>query len=194
VESLPWLARPPAAARRRIGPEELVKPRLQSATPARRHTMAVTVPFDLSYEFEVKASADDVFAVLSDVPTSASHFPKVDKLVDLGGNAYRWELQKVGTAQVHIQTVYASKYVSDRAQGKVSWTPVPGVGNGQVSGSWTLTEKKKSTHVRLDIHGEIIVPLPGLMKMIVVPVVTSENERLIEKYIDSLIQRFGGEV
>ena len=156
--------------------------------------MAVTVPFDLSYEFEVKASADDVFAVLSDVPTSASHFPKVDQLVDLGGNAYRWELQKVGTAQVHIQTVYASKYVSDRAQGKVSWTPVQGVGNGQVSGSWTLTEKKKSTHVRLDIHGEIIVPLPGLMKMIVVPVVTSENEKLIEKYIDNLIQRFGGEV
>lgn len=156
--------------------------------------MAVAVPFDLSYEFEVKANADEVFGVLADVPTSASHFPKVDKLVALGGNAYRWELQKVGTAQVNIQTIYASKYMSDRAKGTVTWTPVPGVGNGLVSGSWTLTGKKKSTHVRLDIQGEINVPLPGMMKMIVVPVVTRENEKLIEKYIDNLIQRFGGEV
>ena len=99
--------------------------------------MAVIVPFDLSYEFEVKASAAEVFAVLADVPTSASHFPKVDKLVDLGGNSYRWELQKVGTAQVHIQTIYASTYVADRKKHTVTWTPVEGVGNAQIGGSWT---------------------------------------------------------
>jgi carbon monoxide dehydrogenase subunit G len=156
--------------------------------------MAVIVPFDLSYEFEVKASAADVFGVLSDVPTSASHFPKVEQLVDLGDNTYRWELQKVGTAQVNIQTIYASKYVSDKKKGTVVWTPVKGVGNGQISGRWTITDKKTSTHVVLDIKGEITVPLPGLMKMIVVPVVTNENEKLVEKYIANLIKRFGGEV
>ena len=46
--------------------------------------MAVTVKIDLGYEFEVKAKADEVFAVLSDVPTSVSHFPKVEKLTDMG--------------------------------------------------------------------------------------------------------------
>ena len=51
--------------------------------------MAFTVPFELAYAFEVKALAADVFAVLSDVPTSASHFPKLHSLVDLGGNSYR---------------------------------------------------------------------------------------------------------
>jgi len=156
--------------------------------------MAITVPFDLSYEFEVKARAAEVFAVLADVPTSASHFPKVDKLVDLGGNSYRWELQKVGTEQVNIQTVYASKYVADKKKGTIVWTPVKGEGNGLVSGSWTITDKKKSTHIVLKIQGELTVPLPALMKVIVVPVVTSENEKLVEKYIDNLIERFGGEV
>ena len=156
--------------------------------------MAVTVPFDLAYEFEVKASAADVFAVLADVPTSASHFPKVEQLVDLGHNSYRWELQKVGTAQVNIQTIYASKYVSDKKKGTVVWTPVEGVGNALVSGSWAITDKKTSTHVVLNIKGEISVPLPGLTKMIVVPVVTSENQKLVEKYIANLIKRFGGEV
>jgi hypothetical protein len=32
------------------------------------------------------------------------------------------------------------------------------------------------------------------MKMIVVPVVQGEFEKLVEKYIDNLIARFGGEV
>lgn len=157
--------------------------------------MAISVTIDLGYEFEVKAKADEVFAVLSDVPTSVSHFPKVEKLTDLGDGVYKWEMQKVGTAQVNIQTVYASKYVSDQAKGTVKWTPVKGVGNAQVGGSWKITDNKgKSTKVVLKIDGVVDVPLPGLMKMVVEPVVASEFEKLVEKYIDNLIKRFGGEV
>jgi hypothetical protein len=37
------------------------------------------------------------------------------------------------------------------------------------------------------------VALPGLMKMVVVPIVRGEFEKLVEKYIDKLIERFGGE-
>jgi carbon monoxide dehydrogenase subunit G len=155
--------------------------------------MAIAIPFALTYEFEVKAPTAEVFAVLADVPTSASHFPKVDRLVDLGDHSYRWELQKVGTAQAHIQTVYASTYVADAKKGTVRWMPVRGVGNGQVSGSWTLTDNKTSTRVVLAIHGELTVPLPALMKVVVAPIVIRENEKLIEKYIANLIERFGGE-
>jgi carbon monoxide dehydrogenase subunit G len=159
--------------------------------------MAITVKIDLGYEFAVKAKAAEVFELLSDVPTSVSHFPKVEQLVDLGNNTYRWEMEKVGTAQVNIQTVYACKYVSKwdaaKGTGSVKWTPVKGEGNALVSGSWAITDQKKSTGVVLAIQGEIEVPLPGLMKMVVVPVVESEFEKLVEKYIANLIKRFGGE-
>ena len=37
------------------------------------------------------------------------------------------------------------------------------------------------------------LPLPGLMKMVVAPVVESEFEKLVDKYIANLIKRFGGE-
>jgi carbon monoxide dehydrogenase subunit G len=156
--------------------------------------MSITVKIDLGYEFDVKAKAAEVFEVLSDVPESVSHFPKVEKLTDLGGGAYQWEMEKVGTAQVNIQTVYACKYVSDKARGTVKWTPVKGVGNAQVGGSWKIVDNKKSTGLTLAIQGEIDVPLPGLMKMVVAPVVESEFEKLVEKYIANLIKRFGGEV
>lgn len=160
--------------------------------------MAITVKIDLGYEFDVKARADDVFAVLSDVPTSASFFPKVDQLTDLGGGSFQWEMEKVGTSQVNIQTVYASKYVSKmdaaKGQGSVKWTPVKGVGNAQIGGHWKITDNKKSTSVVLAIQGDVEVPLPGLMKMVVAPVVESEFEKLVEKYIANLIKKFGGEV
>lgn len=156
--------------------------------------MTVNVTIDLGYEFDVKASAKDVFAVLSDVPVSASHFPKVHQLVDLGDGVYRWEMEKVGTAQVNIQTIYASKYVSNKAKGTVVWTPIKGEGNALVSGSWKITDKKKSTHIVLTINGDLSIPLPGLMKMVVAPVVEGEFEKMVEKYIDNLTKRFGGEV
>ncbi|MBC7435869.1 MAG: SRPBCC family protein [Bdellovibrionales bacterium] len=156
--------------------------------------MAITVNIDLGYEFEVKAKAADVFAVLSDVPTSVSFFPKVDKLTDMGDDVYKWEMEKVGTAQVNIQTVYASKYTSNKAKGTVVWQPVPGVGNALVGGSWNITDKKTSCAIELKIKGDITLPLPGLMKMVVAPVVEGEFEKLVDKYIANLIKKFGGEV
>jgi carbon monoxide dehydrogenase subunit G len=156
--------------------------------------MTISVHIDLGYEFAVKAPASDVFAVLSDVPESASHFPKVDKLVDLGANTYRWEMEKIGVAQIKLQTVYACKYVSNKAKGTVVWTPVKGDGNALVSGNWKITDKKNSTHVVLAIQGELSIPLPGLMKMVVSPVVESEFEKMVEQYIDNLTRHFGGEV
>ena len=156
--------------------------------------MAVTVNIDLGYEFEVKAKYDDVYAVLSDVPKSVSHFPKVDKLTDMGDGVFKWEMEKVGTAQVNIQTVYASKYVSSKPKGTVTWTPVKGVGNALVGGHWKIKDNKKSTALELKISGQMDLPLPGLMKMVVAPVVEGEFEKLVDKYIANLVKTFGGEV
>lgn len=156
--------------------------------------MAVTVKIDLGYEFAVKAKFDDVFAVLSDVPASVSHFPKVDKLTDMGDGVYKWEMERVGTKEVGIQTVYASRYKSDKAKGAVTWTPVQGVGNALVGGHWKVRDDRKSTHIELQIEGEINLPFPGLMKVVVQPVVEGEFEKLVDKYIANLVKLFGGEI
>jgi hypothetical protein len=102
-------------------------------------------------------------------------------------------MEKVGTAQVNIQTVYASKYVSNKSKGTVVWTPVKGEGNALVGGSWKIIDKKQSTALEFKVAGTVDVPLPGLMKMVVVPIVRGEFEKLVEQYIDKLIVRFGGE-
>ncbi|TAG28007.1 MAG: hypothetical protein EAZ37_03100 [Burkholderiales bacterium] len=156
--------------------------------------MTVTAEVDLEYEFSVKAKAAKVFALLSDVPASASHFPKVDAVTDLGKGVFQWEMQKVGTPQVNVQTVYASKYKADAKKGIVSWAPVKGTGNAQVSGSWTILDQKKSTALKLVVQATVFVPLPDLMQAIVQPVVSSEFEKLLDQYIANLIGEFGGEI
>jgi len=155
--------------------------------------MTIKVTIDLGYELAVKADFQTVFDTLSDVPTSASFFPKVEKLVDLGDGAYRWEMAKIGLPQINLQTIYASKYVANRAKGTVVWTPIEGEGNALVSGSWKIVDKKKSTHITFGTQGELTLPLPGLMKMVVGPLVEAEFEKMIEQYLDNLTQHFGGE-
>ncbi len=156
--------------------------------------MTITVNIDLGYEFAVKADYSTVFDTLSDVPKSASFFPKVDQLVELGDGVYRWEMEKIGITQINLQTIYASRSTPDRAKGSITWTPVQGQGNALVSGSWQITDKKKSTHLVLKIQGELTLPLPGLMKKMIAPVVELEFEKMVEQYIDHLSQHFGGEV
>lgn len=158
--------------------------------------MAISIPIELGYEFSVKSPASKVFALLSNVPASVSHFPKVDQLIDEGKGVYRWEMQKIGVGQVTLQTVYACKYVSDATRGSVVWSPVKGVGNAQVSGSWSIGEgKRKGTaDVVLSLKGTVDVPLPGLMKGIVSPLVKSEFESLVDQYVENLVAHFGGEV
>lgn len=155
--------------------------------------MTINVNIDLGYEWDVKASAKEVFDVLSNVPVSASFFPKVDQLVDLGADTYRWEMAKIGIAQINLQTIYASKYVANRSKGTIVWTPVKGEGNALVSGSWKITDNKKSTNLVLKINGDLAIPLPALMKMVVAPVVEAEFEKMVEQYIANLTTHFGGE-
>ncbi|MBP8130496.1 MAG: SRPBCC family protein [Candidatus Hydrogenedentes bacterium] len=153
--------------------------------------MAFQVDFEIERAFETACPFDRVFDVLSDVPRSVSHFPKVESLVELGGERYRWEMEKIGLDRYHIQTVYACKYVSDRDKGSVKWTPVKGEGNAEVSGKWTIkTLDDARTRVKLETKGTMSLPLPSLVRIVVAPVVRAEFTRLIDQYLQNLGRTF----
>ena len=154
--------------------------------------MTITVNIDMTFEFSVKQSVDEVFDVLADTPLSVSYFPKMDKLMDLGDGVYRWEMEKLGIAGITLQTIYASKYVVDKANHTVVWTPVKGEGNSEVAGSWTVTETTGATKVVLVNHGLLNLPLPALVRVPVSAMVRSEFSTMVEQFIANLTERFGG--
>lgn len=145
--------------------------------------MAFKVNIDVDRSFTVSADAATVFALLSDVPASAAHFPKVDALVDLGDDIYRWEMEKVGVGDHAIQTIYASQYEADAASGTVEWSAVEGEGNALVSGSWNIAETDSGTEVSLNSVAEMELPMPKLLKMAISPVVKSEFVKMVDVYI-----------
>lgn len=153
--------------------------------------MAITVAIELSRDFEIPGAYSDVFDLLADVPRSAGHFPKVDKLVDLGGGAFRWEMEKIGIDKHAIQSIYACTYVCDRDSGSITWTPVKGEGNGVVSGSWVLSANgDNATTAKFRTSAELTLPLPGLLKLAISPVIKHEFNSLVDTYIGNLQKAF----
>lgn len=153
-----------------------------------------SIQIALGYEFDVKASMDEVFSVLSNVPESASYYPKVEQLTQLEPDVYQWEMERIGAGQIYFQSVYACHYKASKGKGSIVWTPIDDVGNTLVSGSWQISKHKSHTNVVLKVSGEVTLPLPAIMHALVSPALQQEFETLTETYIDNLIKRFGGEV
>ena len=152
--------------------------------------MTVKVSIELDKEFTVAADAATVFELLADVPKSASHFPKVDKLIDLGGNSYRWEMEKIGIGDHAIQTIYACNYKPDAKSGVITWEPIKEVGNSVVSGCWTISEADNGTLIRFQSQAELTLPLPGLLKLAISPVVKYEFSGMVDTYLSNLTKTF----
>lgn len=148
--------------------------------------MTVKVDIEIDREFTVKADVSTAFALLADVPASGAHFPKVEALTDKGDNTFLWEMEKVGLGDHAIQTVYASQYIADESAGTITWTPVKGEGNGIVSGKWEITEGDGGTNLKLTTSAKLTLPLPGLLKLAIAPVVKHEFSSMVDEYIDNL--------
>jgi carbon monoxide dehydrogenase subunit G len=153
--------------------------------------MSFTVTISVSKAFETSASPDKVFVLLSDVPKSASHFPDVEKLEDMGGNTYRWIMEKIGIGDHTLQqTIYACIYRSDSSSMTVSWVPVDGVGNARVDGSWRISPSAAGTMVQLQTKGMLSVDFPGFLQFLLSPLIEMAFAQKIDRYVSNLQDSF----
>ena len=153
--------------------------------------MSFTVAIHVSKQFETPASPERVFDLLADVPRSASHFPDVEKLEPLGGNAFRWIMERIAVGDHTLQqTIYACVYRSDHATLSVSWTPVEGEGNARVEGHWRIEPAETGTQVQLHTKGTLEVDLPGFLQFLLSPLIEIAFTQKIDRYIANLQAAF----
>lgn len=148
--------------------------------------MSFKVTIDINREFTVAADIDAVFALLSDVPASAAYFPKVDALVALSDNSFRWDMEEVVLGIYAIQTSYACQYAADRDARTVMWTPIMGEGNAKVSGKWELTQLASGTHVLFTTQAELTLQMSSLLKLAISPIVKVEFTDMVDTYLTNL--------
>jgi len=107
-------------------------------------------------------------------------------LTDEGDNSYQWEMEKVGLGDHAIQTVYACQYTPNESVGEITWAPINGVGNSVVSGKWSMTATDSGTDIEFETSAKMTLPLPGLLKLAISPVVKHEFNSMVDEYIDNL--------
>lgn len=151
--------------------------------------MSFNVSISVSRQFDSPSLPESVFGLLADVPRSASHFPDVEKLEDLGGNAFKWVMEKIGIGDYTLQqTIYACAYRSDREKMRVDWAPVDGVGNARVEGGWELTPSAAGTRVKLETKGKLEVDLPGFLQFLLSPLIEMAFAQKIDRYISNIAE------
>jgi carbon monoxide dehydrogenase subunit G len=149
--------------------------------------MSFTATISVSRHFDSPALPDRVFELLADVPRSASHFPDVERIDDLGGNSFRWTMEKIGIGEYTLQqTIYACNYRSDLQKLKVDWVPVDGVGNALVEGSWSLSPAAAGTRLQFETKGRLQVDLPGFLQFLLSPLIEMAFAQKIDRYISNL--------
>lgn len=148
--------------------------------------MALKVSIDLARKFVVSAELEDVFFLLSDVEASAAHFPKVHAITDLGDNKFKWEMEKVNLGTHSAQTAYACEYITDSKSNTVEWIPIKGEGNSVVSGKWAMAQMNAGTELSFVTKAELTLPLPGLLKLAISPMVKMEFVGMVDTYIANL--------
>ena len=151
--------------------------------------MSVTIPISISLDFYTTASIQSVFDVLADVPRSIGHFPNVEKLVDLGDDKYRWEMEKMGTQNYHFQVKYTTRYSRSNTEKWIRWHPIA-EGNGEFSGCWELRTIGSRTQVHFENQGHLQLPFPRFTKKLVRPFVAAKFQELFDLYIENLQQTF----
>jgi carbon monoxide dehydrogenase subunit G len=148
--------------------------------------MTIKVTIDLNRKFIVTADINSAFSLLSDVPSSAAHFPKVHAITALQDNSFRWDMEKVGLGTHSIQTSYACQYISDSDAKTIVWTPIKGEGNSIVSGKWEFTEVASGSNISFNTKAQLTLPLPGLLKLVISPLVKIEFTGMVDTYIRNL--------
>ena len=148
--------------------------------------MSLVIPISKTIDFSVPAPIDQAYALLADVPRSVNHFPKVDQVVKLSDDTYRWEMARMGIQKLHLQIMYTSTYTFNSDQKWVRWSPVVG-GNAEMGGLWQLSETATGgTHIHFENEGKLILPVPRLMRMVVKPIATQRFMDMLDVYIDNL--------
>ena len=149
--------------------------------------MSLIIPISKRLQFLVPAHIDDAYELLADVPRSVRHFPKVERVVSLGGDTYRWEMEKMGVKKMHLKIQYTSHYTFNPEEKWIRWSPIPG-GNAEMGGLWRLTADEKGTHIHFENDGKLIFPVPRMARMVVKPIATQRFMAMLDAYIENLKQ------
>ncbi len=145
-----------------------------------------------AHAVDVAWDRDRAYALVADVPLSASHFPGLRSLDDLGGGVYRWNLQRYEVGKYTLDAAYSALYACDAAAGTVQWRTIEPIGTVRADGNWRVEARGDGARLHFDNLVQLRLPLPRLAAPLARRVVPGIYDRQVRDYVGAIAARMGG--
>ena len=127
----------------------------------------------------------ELIEILSDMPATLSHFPKLQPITELAENRYRWDLDAIGAAGVEHEVSFATDFETDVDAGEIRFTAVQGEGNATISGVFRAEENGDSTQLVLEVGGTLRdIKVPMLLRGPAKPFIKGMFEKLVDRFVE----------
>ncbi len=154
----------------------------------------VEVQVDLRYTLRVGWDADQALALVADVPKSASHFPGLERLDELGDGVYRWNMKTFQVSKFRHQVCYAAKYVSEPSARTVVWTTVGSDNNTVANGQWRVVPEGSGARLDFENRLTVMLPVPRLAARVVKNLVPKMTDRETRIYLERIAATMDGRI
>ncbi len=152
----------------------------------------VEVGVSLSYTLQVAWDVQRAFELVSDVPKSASNFPGLQRLDDLGDGVYRWNMRPIQVGKFSHQVNYAARYISDLDAGTVIWTTVGSEGNTRADGAWRVSASGSGSRLTFENSLAVMLPIPRLVARPAKKIVPGIMDKQTRKYLARMAEKMDG--
>lgn len=150
------------------------------------------VDIEIARQFEVNAGTQAAWELLADPQAVLAYYPKLKRLVDLGNNQWRWELEPTGIKSVSHQVIYSVQYAYAKDAGKITWTPLDAEpDNASIQGSFTIKELDQGCEIILSTQGSLEIDISRFLKVAAKPVVEREFQQQITGFVSNLKKVLG---
>jgi hypothetical protein len=137
-------------------------------------------------------SPAELIEVLSDMPATLSHFPKLRPITELAANRYRWDLEAIGAAGVEHEVSFATDFETDVDAGEIRFSAVKGEGNAMISGVFRAQESGGATELVLEVGGTLSdIKVPMLLRGPAKPFIKGMFEKLVDRFVERVSEAHG---
>lgn len=134
---------------------------------------------------EIEAEPKKVFDFLTSYAKSAKCLPGVRKFSKVKPDVFRWEFEPKGPGKYAIEVCYDTRFETVKNK-EVRWKSIPGSGNAEVEGVFTVEPRGKSTQLTLDLNVVSKIDIPFLLKPVAQKMARSELENTVTTYLGNL--------
>lgn len=141
---------------------------------------------DLQRVARIEGDADELFALLSDLPKTMAHFPKLRSFTEHENGAWLWDIEPIHVAGMTYEISVATGFEIDSGKRVVTLLPVSSIGHAHIGGHFRAVQSGDHAELQLDIAGTIEVDVPMLLRAPAKPFIRGYFAKLVDRFIERI--------